>query len=51
MPHEELQKNETDLRVGQIKADTPDNFPEILLISYFQRFAYKHMAEVLGIPI
>jgi len=51
MPHEELQKNETDLRVGQIIADTPDNFREILLLSYFQRFSYKHMAEVLGIPI
>ena len=29
----------------------PDNLREILLLSYFQRFSYKQMAEILGIPI
>jgi RNA polymerase sigma-70 factor (ECF subfamily) len=51
MPYEELQKSETASRVGQIIADMPDNLREILLLAYFQRFSYKQMAEILGIPI
>ena len=51
MPYEELQKNETASRVGQIIADMPDNLREILILAYFQRFSYKQMAEILGIPI
>jgi RNA polymerase sigma-70 factor (ECF subfamily) len=51
MPYEELQKSETASHVGQIIADMPDNLREILLLAYFQRFSYKQMAEILGIPI
>jgi RNA polymerase sigma-70 factor (ECF subfamily) len=51
MPYEELQKNETASRVGQIVADMPDNLREILVLAYFQRFSYKQMAEILSIPI
>jgi RNA polymerase sigma-70 factor (ECF subfamily) len=51
MPYEELQKNETASHVGQIIADMPDNLREILVLAYFQRFSYKQMAEILGIPI
>ena len=51
MPYEELQKNETALRVDQIIASMPDNLGEILLLSYFQRFSYKQMAEILSIPV
>ena len=51
MPYEELEKNETALSVGQIIASMPDNLREILLLSYFQRFSYKQMAEILSIPI
>jgi RNA polymerase sigma-70 factor (ECF subfamily) len=29
----------------------PDNLREILLLSYFQRFSYKQMPEILSIPI
>ncbi|MFC1637266.1 sigma factor-like helix-turn-helix DNA-binding protein [Planctomycetota bacterium] len=39
------------MRVSQIMSGMSDNLQEILLISYFQRFSYKHMAEILGIPI
>jgi DNA-directed RNA polymerase specialized sigma24 family protein len=46
MPHEELQKDETAMCVGQIIAGMPDNLREILLLSYFQRFSYKQMAEI-----
>jgi RNA polymerase sigma-70 factor (ECF subfamily) len=51
MPYEELQKSETASRVGQIVTDMPDNLREILILAYFQKFSYKQMAEMLGIPI
>ena len=51
MPYQELEKNETALRVRQIIAGMPDNLREILLLAYFQRFSYKQMAEILSIPI
>jgi len=51
MPYEELQKNETAIRVGEIIANMPENLREILVLAYFQRFSYKQMAEILSIPI
>jgi RNA polymerase sigma-70 factor (ECF subfamily) len=50
-PYEELQKDETALRVRQIIADMPGNLREILVFAYFNRFSYKQMAEILSIPI
>ena len=51
MPYEELQRNETASRVGQIISDMPENLREILHLAYFQKFSYKQMADMLGIPI
>jgi RNA polymerase sigma-70 factor (ECF subfamily) len=51
LPSDELQKSETASRVGLIISGMPDNLREILLLSYFQRFSYKQMAEILSIPI
>jgi RNA polymerase sigma-70 factor (ECF subfamily) len=51
MPYDELQKDETSKRVGQIIANMPENLREILILAYFQRFSYKQMAEILSIPI
>ena len=51
MPYEELQRNETASRVGQIIADLPENLREILVLAYFQKFSYKQMADMLDIPI
>jgi RNA polymerase sigma-70 factor (ECF subfamily) len=51
LPYDELQKDETALRVGQIIADMPENLREILNLAYFQGFSYKQMAEILSIPI
>ncbi len=51
MPYEELQRNETASRVGQIVADMPENLREILYLAYFQKISYKQMADMLGIPI
>ncbi len=51
MPYEELEKDETALRVEQIIANMPENLREILHLAYFNRFSYKQMAEILSIPI
>ena len=51
MPYEELEKNETSSRVGQIIANMPENLREILILAYFNRFSYKQMAQILSIPI
>jgi len=50
-PEEELSRDETAVRVRQIIADMPDNLREILILAYFEQFSYKHMAEILSIPI
>ena len=51
MPYEQLQKDETALRVRRIISDMPENLREILVFAYFNRFSYKQMAEILSIPI
>jgi len=51
LPYEELQKDETATRVGQIISNMPENLREILGLAYFQGFSYKQMAEILSIPI
>jgi RNA polymerase sigma-70 factor (ECF subfamily) len=51
MPYEELERNETASRVGQVIANMPENLREILILAYFNRFSYKQMAEILSIPI
>jgi len=51
LPYEELQKDETASRVGQIISNMPENLREILALAYFQGFSYKQMAEILSIPI
>jgi len=50
-PYDEVGKNETAAMVRQIVAEMPDNLQEILILSYFEGFSYKQMAEILGIPI
>jgi RNA polymerase sigma-70 factor (ECF subfamily) len=51
MPYEQLQKSETAMRVRKVIADMPENLKEILILAYFNRFSYKQMAQLLGIPI
>jgi len=51
MPYDQLQKDETALRVRRIISDMPENLREILVFAYFNRFSYKQMAEILSIPI
>ncbi len=51
IPSEELEKNETALRVGRVIMNMPENLREILILAYFNKFSYKQMAEILSIPI
>jgi RNA polymerase sigma-70 factor (ECF subfamily) len=50
-PDDEASSTETATRVRQVIADMPDNLREILLLAYFEQFSYKHMSEMLSIPI
>ncbi len=51
MPLDELAQDETAMRVRQIISAMPENLREILILSYFNQFSYKQMAEMLSIPI
>jgi RNA polymerase sigma-70 factor (ECF subfamily) len=50
-PVDELNKTEAAVQVRAIIANMPDNLKEILILAYFDQFSYKHMADMLGIPI
>jgi len=50
-PDEEVSKEETARRVRQIVSEMPENQRVILLLAYFEQFSYKHMAQILSIPI
>jgi RNA polymerase sigma-70 factor (ECF subfamily) len=50
-PYEELQKGELASQVRRVIADMPENLREILILAYFNKFSYKQMAQILGIPI
>lgn len=50
-PDDEVSQDETALRVRQVIADMPENLRGILILAYFEQFSYKHMAEILSIPI
>ena len=50
-PDDEVSAEETATRVRQVVAEMPDNLRGILILAYFEQFSYKHMAEILSIPI
>jgi len=50
-PYEELEKDETTIRVREIIANMPEILREILILAYFNKFSYKQMAQILSIPI
>ncbi|MBN2128854.1 MAG: sigma-70 family RNA polymerase sigma factor [Sedimentisphaerales bacterium] len=51
LPYDEVERGETAERVQQVIANMPESLREILILAYFNKFSYKQMAEVLGIPI
>ena len=50
-PYDNLEKGEMASQVRRIIANMPENLREILVLSYFNKFSYKQMAEILSIPI
>ncbi|MHC4552943.1 MAG: RNA polymerase sigma factor [Planctomycetota bacterium] len=50
-PDQEASKDEVAQQVRQIIAEMPENLRGILILAYFEQFSYKHMAEILSIPI
>ncbi len=50
-PYEELQQSETAEQVRQVISNLPEHLKEILILAYFNKFSYKQISEILGIPI
>lgn len=50
-PDDEVAAEETAQRVRQVISEMPENLRGILILAYFEQFSYKHMAEILSIPI
>lgn len=50
-PYDEIERTETVERVRQLISEMPDNLREILVLAYFEQFSYKHIADILSIPI
>ena len=51
LPYDQLIDEEAAAKVREIIANMPENLREILILSYFHKFSYKQMTEILSIPI
>ena len=50
-PYENIERDETAALVRKVISNMPENLREILILSYFNKFSYKQMADILSIPI
>ena len=50
-PDETIENQEISSIVQTIVQQMPENLRMVLLLSYFEDFTYKEMAEILGIPL
>lgn len=51
LPDDLVQDGETADLVKEVVESLPDHLREVLLLAYFNQFAYKEIAEMLGIPL
>lgn len=51
MPEQSIESNEQAQQVRNIITDMPDALRETLLLAYFQQFAYRDIAAMLGVPV
>lgn len=51
LPDDLVEDGETAELVKEVVASLPDHLREVLLLAYFNQFAYKEIAEMLGIPL
>lgn len=50
-PGSAMEDEESRQRVREIITRMPDNLREVLVLGYYQHFAYKEIAEILSIPL
>jgi len=50
-PDETIENQEVSSTVQTIVRQMPENLREVLVLSYFHDFAYKEIAEILGVPL
>ncbi|GAB4187123.1 MAG: RNA polymerase sigma factor [Phycisphaeraceae bacterium] len=51
LPAERAEGRETGQIVREVVASLPEHLREVLLLAYFNKLAYKEIAEQLGIPL
>jgi RNA polymerase sigma-70 factor (ECF subfamily) len=51
LPAQDAEENEQRELVRQTVAALPDHLREVLILAYFNQFAYKEIAEMLSIPL
>ncbi|MCK4851430.1 MAG: hypothetical protein KAT11_08770, partial [Phycisphaerae bacterium] len=48
---EKFSQAEAAQLVQEVVATMPDHLREVLLLAYFQRMAYKEIAQIVGVPL
>lgn len=51
LPEDVASDAESRARIKQVVDEMPEHLREILVLAYFNQFAYKEIAEMLGIPL
>jgi RNA polymerase sigma-70 factor, ECF subfamily len=51
LPQEKAQQQETGQIVRDVVSSLPEHLREVLLLAYFNKLAYREIAENLGIPL
>lgn len=51
VPSGALEQSEEQELVRSVLAKMPDNLREVLILSYFHRFPYKEIADILNVPL
>ncbi len=51
LPEEDMAREEMQSLIKKVVTDLPSHLREVLLLSYFHRFSYKEIAEMLQVPV
>ncbi len=51
LPDEAIRLEEQRRAVKSVVEGMPDNLREVLILAYYHRFAYKDIADVIGVPL
>ncbi|HEX8914266.1 MAG TPA: sigma-70 family RNA polymerase sigma factor [Humisphaera sp.] len=51
LPDEPMARQEMQQKVQRVVSGMPDHLREILVLSYFNTFPYRQIADILGIPL